>query len=148
MKKITLAFFAFTILSVCIFAQKGKIIYGDNPLAGHYALVNGIKLYYESYGEGQPLILLHGNGGSINAFANQIPFFEKYYRVIAVDSRLQGKSGGSSDSISYNLMASDFCALLDYLHLDSVFVLGWSDGGNDGRSRIWIIPVVAIHCDR
>ena len=114
------------------FAQTNAIVYGNNLSAGHYAIVNGISLYYETYGSGRPLILLHGNGGSIKAFSNQIPFFEKYYRVIAIDSRLQGKSGGSPDSISYDLMASDFCGLLDYLQIDSAFVLGWSDGGING----------------
>ncbi len=109
-----------------------KINYGDNPKAGHFADVNGIKLYYETYGDGEPLIMLHGNGGSINAFRNQIPFFSQHYKVIAIDSRLQGKSGGSPNQISYDLMASDFCALLDQLSIKSAYVLGWSDGGIDG----------------
>ncbi|HEX7584590.1 MAG TPA: alpha/beta hydrolase [Prolixibacteraceae bacterium] len=115
-----------------VFAQSGSVEYGNNPQARHYAQVNGIQLYYETYGTGEPLILLHGNGGSIYVFSNQIPFFAKYYQVIAIDSRLQGKSGGSPDNISYDLMASDFCALLDYLNIKSANVLGWSDGGIDG----------------
>jgi len=132
MKKITaLLLILIPCLASCM-AQSNGIEYGNNLQAGHYANVNGIKLYYESYGNGAPLILLHGNGGSINAFSKQIPYFEKHYQVIAVDSRLQGKSGGSPDSISYDLMASDFCSLLDQLHIDSAFVLGWSDGGIDG----------------
>lgn len=106
-----------------VFAQSTETIYGSNKAAGKYAEVNGIKLYYESYGKGNPLLLLHGNGGSINAFKNQVPFFEKNYRVIAVDSRLQGKSGGSPDTLSYEMMADDFCALITYLRLDSVFIL-------------------------
>ena len=132
MKKILCMLFILFSLMTNDFAQTNAIVYGNNLQAGHYAAVNGISLYYETYGSGQPLILLHGNGGSINAFSNQIPFFEKYYRVIAIDSRLQGKSGGSPDSISYDLMASDFCALLDHLQIDSAFVLGWSDGGING----------------
>ena len=134
---------AFFVLALVIFAcknqsqraqstNKDKISYGDNPQAGHYADVNGIKLYYETYGSGEPLVMLHGNGGSIDAFRNQIPFFQKYYQVIAIDSRLQGKSGGSPDTISYELMASDFCTLLDQLNIKSAYVLGWSDGGIDG----------------
>ena len=114
------------------FAQSYSIPYGNNPQAGHYASINGIQLYYETYGSGEPLIMLHGNGGSIDAFRNQIPFFQKYYQVIAIDSRLQGKSGGSPDKISYELMASDFCALLDHLNIQSANVLGWSDGGING----------------
>lgn len=125
---LTLLFF-YTIPSV---AQTDPNVYGSNPKAGHFVSINGISLYYETYGKCEPLILLHGNGGSIEAFSKQIPFFEKYYQVIAIDSRLQGKSGGSPDHISYDLMASDFCALLDYLHINSANVLGWSDGGIDG----------------
>jgi pimeloyl-ACP methyl ester carboxylesterase len=116
-----------------------KVDYGDNPAAGNYAKINGIKLYYEVYGKGKPLLMLHGNGGSIAAFKNQIPFFQKYFKVIAIDSRLQGKSGGNPDTISYDMMADDFCALLDYLHIDSAYVLGWSDGGNNGL-------IMALRC--
>ena len=114
------------------FAQTTSVTYGSNPQAGHYALVNAINLYYEIYGTGEPLIMLHGNGGSIEAFRYQIPFFEKYFKVIAIDSRLQGRSGGSVDTLSYDMMASDFAGLLDVLHIDSAYVLGWSDGGIDG----------------
>ena len=122
----------FCLITTKFFAQNTSIDYGNNSSTGHYAKISGINLYYETYGSGQPLIMLHGNGGSIDAFKYQIPFFEKHFKVIAIDSRLQGKSGGSSDTISYDLMASDFCALLDYLKIDSVYVLGWSDGGIDG----------------
>lgn len=132
MKKI---FNLLIVLLLCItgsFAQSDPVLYGNNKLAGHFATINGIQLYYEIYGSGEPLIMLHGNGGSINSFKFQIPFFEKYYQVIAIDSRLQGKSGGSPDTISYELMASDFCGLMDFLHIESANVLGWSDGGIDG----------------
>jgi len=137
--KITHLFFVLFFFATTAIAQTNEIVYGSNPQAGHYATINGIQLYYETYGSGEPLILLHGNGGSIHAFSKQIPFFEKYYQVIAIDSRLQGKSGGSPDRISYDLMASDFCALLDYLHIKSAYVLGWSDGGIDGI-------VMAMNC--
>jgi len=128
----------FLIISLSGFAQTNN--YGNNPAAGHYATINGIRLYYETYGSGKPLVMLHGNGGSIEAFRNQIPFFEKHFMVIAIDSRLQGKSGGSPDTISYDLMASDFCALLDQLNIDSAFVLGWSDGGIDGLIMAMMCP--------
>ena len=111
------------------FTSAQKVSYDNNPAAGHYAPINGIKLYYEVYGKGPALFMLHGNGGNMDAFHKQIPFFSKYFQVIAIDSRLQGKSGGSDDSLSYNMMANDFCALINYLKLDSVYVLGWSDGG-------------------
>lgn len=140
MKKLSFILLFFFLLAAKIFSQDISIDYGNNANAGHYAYINGINLYYEVYGSGKPLILLHGNGGSINAFRYQIPFFEKLYRVIAIDSRLQGKSGGSPDSISYEMMASDFCVLLDSLKIDSAFVLGWSDGGISGLIMAMMCP--------
>lgn len=107
-------------------------IYGHNPKAGHYANVRGFKMYYEIYGKGEPLLLIHGNGGSINNFSGQIPYFAKKYKVIAVDSRAHGRSVDKGDSLSYEMMAEDFSGLLDELHIKSCNVIGWSDGGNNG----------------
>lgn len=109
-----------------------KIIYGSNSKAGNYFNNRGFKMYYETYGAGAPLLIIHGNGGSINDFTNQVPFFEKKYKVIVADSRAQGKSIDNGDSLSYEMMADDLNALLDHLHLDSCFVIGWSDGGING----------------
>jgi len=106
--------------------------YGQNDLAGNYIRVNGIDLYYETYGQGEPLLMIHGNGGSINSFINQIPYFAKSYRVIAVDSRAQGRSLDLNDSLSFEMMADDFNILLDSLGINSCYVLGWSDGGING----------------
>jgi pimeloyl-ACP methyl ester carboxylesterase len=89
-------------------------------------------MYYEIYGQGEPLLMIHGNGGSIESFSNQIPYFSKNYKVIAVDSRAQGRSVDTSDSLSFEMMADDFSSLLDKLHIDSCYVLGWSDGGING----------------
>ncbi len=86
-------------------------------------------MYYEIYGEGEPLLFIHGNGGSMNAFINQLPFFAKHFKVVMADSRAQGKSKDNSDSLSYEMMADDFNALLDHLKIDSCYVVGWSDGG-------------------
>ncbi len=84
----TVLFFGIAILWAC--AQ--TVPYGNNTKVGKYSKVNGIKLYYEIYGAGAPLLLLHGNGGNSSAFAKTIPYFAKHYKVIAVDSRAQGKS--------------------------------------------------------
>ncbi len=133
-KKISIQLICLAVLSCFLEScfQKTENLYGNNPEKGHYESVNGIKLYYEMYGSGTPLVMLHGNGGSIEAFKNQIPFFEKKYKVIAIDSRLHGKSGGSPDTLSYVMIADDVSKLLDQLKIDSAFVLGWSDGGIDG----------------
>ncbi|GAB3690271.1 alpha/beta fold hydrolase [Spirosoma flavus] len=106
--------------------------YGNNAKVGKYASVRGIKMYYEVYGAGKPLLMIHGNGGSIENFKNQIPYFAKNYKVIAVDSRAQGKSIDTSDSLSYEMMADDLNALLNQLKVDSCYVVGWSDGGING----------------
>jgi pimeloyl-ACP methyl ester carboxylesterase len=106
--------------------------YGDNSDAGEYKNIRGCNMYYEIYGSGEPLMLIHGNGGSIDNFICQLPFFSKYYKVIAIDSRAQGKSNDYSDSLSYEMMADDFSVLLDSLHVDSCYVIGWSDGGING----------------
>ncbi len=89
-------------------------------------------MYYESYGSGQPLLLIHGNNGSIADYSNQIPFFSQYYRVIVADNRSHGKSIETKDSLNYEMMADDFAALLDHLKIDSAHVIGWSDGGING----------------
>ncbi|HEY8929192.1 MAG TPA: alpha/beta hydrolase [Mucilaginibacter sp.] len=110
------------------FAQE-TIHYGDNAAAGKYYDVRGIKMYAEVYGEGTPLLMIHGNGGSISAFSKNIPYFAKKYKVIAVDSRAHGKTVDPKDSLSFEQMADDFAALLDIMHIDKSYVLGWSDGG-------------------
>ena len=72
---------------------------------------------------------MHGNGGSIADLEAQIDHFRKRYKVIAMDSRDQGKSGDSPDKITYEKMTDDLAALLDHLKTGPVNVLGWSDGG-------------------
>jgi len=89
-------------------------------------------MYCEIYGEGQPLLIIHGNGGSINNFIYQIPYFSKKYKVIIADSRAQGKSTDKGDSLTYEMMADDYAALLSTLKIDSAYVIGWSDGGING----------------
>jgi len=109
-----------------------KNVYGKNKMNGRYYDVRGIKMYAEIYGQGQPLLLIHGNGGSINNFTKQIPYFSQKYKVIVADSRAHGKSADRGDSLSYEMMADDYAALLDILKIDSAFVIGWSDGGING----------------
>lgn len=107
-------------------------VLGNNDNTGKYAQVNGINIYYEEYGTGEPLLLLHGNSESINSFRLQVPEFSKHYHVIAVDTRGQGRSGEDGKLYTYDLFAEDMNALLNYLKIDSANVVGWSDGGNTG----------------
>ena len=105
---------------------------GNNSATGKYATINGINLYYEIYGSGEPLLLLHGNSQSISAFEKQVDEFSKKYKVIALDSRGQGNSTAYSTRLTYERFADDVNKLLDYLNLQNVNIVGWSDGGNTG----------------
>ncbi|MEP7165460.1 MAG: alpha/beta hydrolase [Ferruginibacter sp.] len=124
----TYIFTAFAQLPV---ASGDDSLYG-NSKTGKYLNTRGFKMYYEIYGEGKPLLIIHGNGGSIKDFNNQIPYFAKEYKVILADSRAQGRSIDTGDSLNYEMMADDLNALLDELHFDSCYVIGWSDGGING----------------
>ncbi|WP_295795441.1 alpha/beta hydrolase [Mucilaginibacter sp.] len=129
MKKLLLLLCLLHIVVGLTYAQQKKVPYGNNPAAGRYYNIRGIKMYVEVYGQGKPLLLTHGNGGSIFAFRKNISYFAKKYKVIAVDSRAHGKSTDGRDSLSFEMMADDFATLLDTMHIAKSYVLGWSDGG-------------------
>ncbi len=114
------------ILSATCFSQTP---YGNNPTAGKFVVINGIRMYCEVYGEGAPVVLLHGNGGSIRNQAQRIEFFSKKFKVIAIDSRAHGKSIDSLSVLTYEMMAKDIHDLLDSLKVDSACIWGQSDGG-------------------
>ncbi|MEY2924844.1 MAG: hypothetical protein RLZZ337_1392 [Bacteroidota bacterium] len=103
--------------------------YGNNEQVGKYISLNGTQIYVEEYGVGEPLLLIHGNSGSIHSMENQIEYFKTRFRVIVADNRGQGKSELNTDSLTYAQIAADWEALVDYLQLDSINVVGWSDGG-------------------
>ena len=119
--------FLFLFLANGAFAQ--SIPFGNNAKAGSYFNHQGVKIYYEVYGTGKPLVLLHGNGGSIRSRSNLLPALSARYKVIAFDSRCHGKTDCPSGYLTYEQMASDVNAVLEHLQLDSVYVWGHSDGG-------------------
>jgi len=106
--------------------------YGANAAAGRTFVHDGVRLYFEVYGAGEPLLIVHGNGGSIADMAAQIAHFRRRYHVIAMDSRDHGRSADSPGPITYEKMSDDLAALIDHLQLGPVNVLGWSDGGIEG----------------
>ncbi len=108
--------------------SQAAIKYGNNPAAGKYFSNDGVKIYYEIYGEGTPLVLLHGNGGSIGSRATFIDEFSKKYKIIALDSRCHGKSDCPAQYLTYEQMSEDVYQLLQQLNIDSAFVWGHSDG--------------------
>jgi len=107
-----------------------KSIYGKNK-SGKYIDINDAKIYYEEYGQGEPLIFLHGNNGSIEDFYQQIPFFAKHYRVIILDTRGQGRSTDLTNTpYTYEEFSNDLLQVIQKLNLKKVNLVGWSDGGN------------------
>ena len=89
-----------------------------------------MKLYYRECGKGQPMILLHGNGEDSTYFENQIRFFSKKYRVIAIDTRGHGKSPRGTRPFTVEQFAKDLKGFLDEKRLRHIILLGFSDGGN------------------
>ena len=93
------------------------------------APVNGIQMYYATYGAGDPVLLIHGGLGNADIWANQVADLMTDHLVIVADSRGHGRSTRTEEPFGYDLMASDYLALLDYLKVDKVDLVGWSDGG-------------------
>lgn len=104
--------------------------YGSNKSQGGFIKVNDISMYYEVYGEGPPLVLIHGSGQSIIDMAAQIDGFRDRYQIIVADSRAHGKSGMTEQQMTYRQMASDWASLIAELTTEPARVIGWSDGGN------------------
>ena len=90
--------------------------------------VNGIELYYEKYGKGKPIILIHGNQESHEIFDKLIEKLKSNYEVFAIDSRCHGKSENPKE-ISYNLMCDDVIEFIKKLNIQKPILYGFSDGG-------------------
>lgn len=100
----------------------------QQPKTG-YAPVNGLKLYYEVYGQGAPLVLIHGSFMTIPTNWEQvIPLF-KNRKIVVAEMQGHGRTADISRAFSYEGMADDISALLKHLQLDSADILGYSMGG-------------------
>ncbi|XLS30334.1 alpha/beta fold hydrolase [Flavobacteriaceae bacterium M23B6Z8] len=109
--------------------MSAKDMYGKNDHLGGFLSLNGIRMYYEIYGDGEPLLLIHGTGQSIDAFRFQIPYFEKNYKVIVMDCRGRGRSTDTDEELTYELQAADIAKFMELLKIPSAHIVGWSDGG-------------------
>jgi len=98
------------------------------PAQSGYAPVNGIRIWYATFGRGEPVLLLHGGLANSNYWGNQVPTLAGSYRVIVMDSRGHGRSTRDERPYSYDLMASDVIGLMDFLKLPKAAIVGWSDG--------------------
>ena len=92
------------------------------------APVNGIKIWYATFGRGEPVILLHGGLANSNYWGLLVRALAPKYRVIVMDSRGHGRSSRDDRPYGYDLMASDVIALMDFLKVPKVAIVGWSDG--------------------
>jgi pimeloyl-ACP methyl ester carboxylesterase len=121
-----------TIVGAVLALSLGLTLRADEPVAGAaaYASVNGLRMYYEIYGEGPPILLLHGGLQTIaSSFSQQIPVFAQTHRVIAVEQMGHGHTADSDRELTYRGMAEDTAELLRQLKVSEVDVIGWSDGG-------------------
>ena len=97
--------------------------------AGTYVEANGLRVYYEVYGEGEPLLLIHGGTATSRSWASHVPAFAERFRVFTPDSRGHGRTDNPAGELDYRVMADDVAALIGALGLQSPLVLGYSDGG-------------------
>jgi len=117
------------------------IPYGNNPKAGKYALAGDARIYYEVYGKGKPLVVLHGGGvGSIYEMAQFIDSLAKSYQVIALSTRGHGRSEIGHTPLTYEQNANDVYAVMQAVTSDSVVVLGFSDGDYMGYKLASMYP--------
>jgi pimeloyl-ACP methyl ester carboxylesterase len=101
-------------------------------LQSGYAPVNGLKMYYEIYGQGTiPLVLIHGGGSTIEtSFANIIPFLAPHHKLIAVELQAHGRTSDREAQESFQQDADDVAALLAHLRIETADILGFSNGGS------------------
>ncbi|MGY4536133.1 pimeloyl-ACP methyl ester carboxylesterase [Mucilaginibacter sp. UYNi724] len=116
------------LLSVTAFQSKAQ---QSKPTTSGYAPVNGIKVYYEIYGEGRPIVLLHGAFMTIEGNWGQlIPELSKTRKVIAIELQGHGHTPYSDRKLSQATLASDVVGVMDHLKVDSADVVGYSMGGS------------------
>jgi pimeloyl-ACP methyl ester carboxylesterase len=97
---------------------------------GHYATVNGLKMYYEIHGSGRPLVLLHGGGSTImSTFGRILPELAKTHQVIAAELQAHGHTPDIDRPLSFEQDAADVAALLKQLHIEKADLMGFSNGG-------------------
>jgi len=112
-------------------------------IQGAYVQVNGLRMYYEVYGEGPPVILLHGGLETCQMWAPVIPVLSKSYQVFAPDSRGHGRTNNPSELFSFPLLADDVVKFMDALGLEDPLVAGYSNGGQTALHMAMAYPGLA-----
>lgn len=138
MKSIQILFVFLFIISI---TKAQEIPYGNNPEAGNYFDAGGVKLYYEIYGQGNPILMLHGGVfGYIDEFSGLIDKLSENNRVICLATRGHGKSYIGNEKFTYEQRAKDAYTLLQHLKIDTTIVLGFSDGALSALKMASIYP--------
>lgn len=134
--KRTITFFALTILilTACKENRTNKNIVDTKidslAFKSGYSEVNGLKMYYEIYGEGKPLVLIHGGGSTIQTtFGRVIPMLAKHRKLIAVEMQAHGRTGDRDSELSFEQDADDVATLLKNLNILKADIFGFSNGG-------------------
>ncbi len=96
----------------------------------YLTVADGSRLFYEIYGQGEPLFLLHGNGNDGSYFAKQIAALKHRYQLFVIDSRGQGASTNQAQQITFSIMADDLKAIMEKEQITRADLLGFSDGAN------------------
>lgn len=94
-----------------------------------YVTVNGLRTYYQEFGEGEPVVLLHGGGVTVESWAQQVPALAEHYRVVLPERRGHGRTPDVEGPVSFAVMGEDTAAFLDELGISAARVAGWSNGG-------------------
>ncbi|MDO4937651.1 MAG: alpha/beta hydrolase, partial [Sutterellaceae bacterium] len=120
--------------------------YGNNVACGKYADAGDVKLYYETYGKGEPFLVLHGGGaGCAYEMGCFIDRLQKKYRVIIPSTRGHGRSGFGTEPLSYAQKAQDIMAVLKAEKIKKVRILGFSDGAYTAYKIAELFPDVVTH---
>ncbi len=141
MKPAIKTFLFLSALSLYVFTFGQAVPYGNNPKAGNYFNVGDARIYYEIYGKGKPLVMLHGGVyGYIDEFEYLIPKLAEHFQVICIATRGHGKSEIGKEPFTYQQRANDAYKVIRSITKDSVIILGFSDGAYSGLKMAVLYP--------
>ena len=109
--------------------------------SGYFTMTDGTDIYYLRMGAGEPVLFLHGNGGSSRFFKYQVSSFEPYFQLIFLDSRAHGRSTNGGEVLNFRLMAKDTKEALDALGIEKTSIVGFSDGANLAMAFAALYPL-------
>lgn len=119
----------FIVTALVIFLSQASYSQWKDTVPDQFAQAGDVKIHYKVYGQGDPLLLLHGSLESMRDWSRQIPMFSRAYKVIAIDNRGHGMSTFTDRKMDYALLSEDVLAVMNDLKIDSANIVGFGDGG-------------------